>query len=327
MTIQSCPSGGNLWQKAPGDIITEILEETEKKKKLCLKKRWKVEFRGKTIILRDLLDKIIEWARQFTAIVDVAVQYDPTSASLLWAGIRFLLHVAVSDRECFESTVYGLESVSLLIARYVVFEVLYLQKGSIVEAELERGLINLYNRILTFLANGIRYPSQSIPVCMVKSIFQSSQNEEVDQITKSDEEALKLARMVDSQAQQQVLLQVREIRSIVKTLQSPVHRLVDESMIYVKTIEEGKSVKILQWLSSVPYTQHQKRYSDGRLPNSSEWIFRHPEYITWKGSSSLSILLLHGISGSGKTHLVTAVIDVFLTEHLLNSLSVPIAYV
>ncbi|KAE8397340.1 hypothetical protein BDV37DRAFT_265855 [Aspergillus pseudonomiae] len=135
MTIQSCASGGDLWQKAldavdtetktslagiisdyKGNIITEILEEAEQKKKLCLKKRWKVEFPGKTIILRDLLDKIIAWARQFTAIVDVAIQYDPTSASLPWADIRFLLHVAVSDRRCFESTVYGLEAVSLLIA-------------------------------------------------------------------------------------------------------------------------------------------------------------------------------------------------------------------
>lgn len=182
------------------------------------------------------------WARQFTAIVDVAIQYDPTSASLPWAGIRFLLHVAVSDRECFESTVYGLESVSLLITRYAAFEVLYLQKGSIIEAELERGLINLYTRILTFLANGIRYFSQSVPVRMVKSIFQSSQNDEIDQITKSDEGALKLTRMVDSQAQQQVSLQVSEIRSIVETLQNPIRRLVDESTIYAKTIEEARFV-------------------------------------------------------------------------------------
>ena len=78
MTIQSCPSGGNLWQRAldavyaetrtslasiisdyKGGIITKTLEEAEKKKNLCLEKRWKVEFRGKTIILGDLLDKVI----------------------------------------------------------------------------------------------------------------------------------------------------------------------------------------------------------------------------------------------------------------------------
>ncbi|KAJ5356600.1 hypothetical protein N7517_011209 [Penicillium concentricum] len=45
-----------------------------------------------------------------------------------------------------------------------------------------------------------------------------------------------------------------------------------------------------------------------------------------KGSSSSSILLLHGIPGSGKTHLITAVVDAFLEERLLNTLCAPIAY-
>ncbi|GKZ48065.1 hypothetical protein AbraIFM66951_011816 [Aspergillus brasiliensis] len=345
MNIQSTADAPNLWQKAldaldpttktslngiisdyKGDVLTEVLEEAEKKKRLCLKKRWKVEIRGKTIILRDLFDKIIAWANQFRAIVDVAVQIDPTGASLPWAGVRFLLHVAVSDRDCFESTVSGLETVSLLIARYAAFESLYLQRGSLIETELERALTDLYTHILTFLAHGIRYFGQPTPIRMVKSIFQSSQNAEVDRITKADEEVLKFALMVDSQTHRQTSAQVNDIRGIVETLQSPVWRLVDESAIYAKTVEQGRFVDILQWLSSVPYTQHHTRQSEGRLPSSSEWIFHHPEYIAWKSTSSSSILLLHGIPGSGKTYLTASVIDAFLAEHSLNTRSAPIAY-
>ncbi|KAJ5701694.1 hypothetical protein N7488_009242 [Penicillium malachiteum] len=345
MSIQRTTHAPNLWQKAldaldpaakmsldgiisdyNGDVLTEELEEAEKQKTLCLKKRWNVKIGDKTIVLRDLFDKIIAWTNQFRAVVDAAVQFDPTGASLPWTGVRFLLHVAVSDRGCFESTIYGLETVSLLIARYAAFESLYLQRGSLIEAELERALTDFYTRILTFLANGIEYLGQSTPICMVKSIFQSSQNDEIDQITKADKEVLKFALMVDSQIQQHTSTQVNEIRRIVETLQSPISRLVDESVIYTKTVRQERFISILQWLSSVPYTQHHTRRSKGRLPSSSKWIFHRPEYTTWKNTSSSSILLLHGIPGSGKTYLTASVIDAFLAEHSLSTHSAPIAY-
>lgn len=338
-------SGGHLWPTAlgtldshlkasltgiindhGGDIVTAILEEAESKKKLCLKKRWKVQFRGKTIVLRDLFDKIIAWVNQFKALVDVAVQYDPGSASLPWAGVRFLLHVAVSDNHCFESTVHGLESVSLLISRYAAFEALYLQKGSTIQADLQRGLTNLYARILTFLAHGIQYFSQPTAIRLVKSVFKTSQNEEIDEITKLDKEVIKLAQIVDSQVQQQIYVQADTIREIVETLQRPVCRLVDASTTYTKTLEKERFYEVVKWLSSVPYTQHQRRHSEDRLSNSAQWLFRHSQYEDWKGSSSSSLFLLHGIPGSGKTYLVSAVVDDFLSEHSLNSLSAPIAY-
>ncbi|OQE87185.1 hypothetical protein PENNAL_c0020G03071 [Penicillium nalgiovense] len=317
---------GEILKVQKGDVVSAILKEAERKKKLCLQKRWKAQIRGKTIVLRDLFDKIIAWVSQFSAVVDVAVQFDPGSASLPWAGVRFLLHVAVSDRHCFESTVHGLESVSLLIARYAAFEALYLQKGSAIQAELHRGLTDLYTRILTFLAHGIQYFGQPTAKRVVKSVFGKSQIEEIDQIAKLDEEIMKLAHIRDSQIQQETFIQVDKIRKILETLQSPICRLVDASMTYAKALEEKKFRAVIDWLSSVPYIHHQKRHSEDRLLNSAQWLFRHPQYIEWKGSSSSSIFLLYGIPGSGKTCLTSAVVDNFLREHTLNSLSAPVAY-
>lgn len=307
-------------------IIESILWEAERKKILCLQKRWKVRFRGKTIVLRDLFDKIIAWVNQYKIIVDTAVQFDTTGASLPWAGIRFLLQVAVSDTECFESTVQGLESVSLLIARYAAFEALYLQKGSTIQAELKRSLTSLYGRILSFLANGIQYFNQSTARRLVKSVFQTSQNEDIDEITKLDGEVIKLAQIVDAQVQQQTLVQVDEIQEIVEMLQRPIRRLIDASAIYTKTLDEEKFRAVLNWLSSIPYTQHHQRHSEARLSGSAQWLLRHPQYEDWKGSSSSSLFLLQGIPGSGKTNLTSAIIDSFLEEHSLNPLSAPIAY-
>ncbi len=309
-----------------GDIATSILKEAEKKKNLCLQKRWRVRLRGRTIVLRDILDKIITWVSEFRAVVDVAAQYDPTAASLPWTGVRFLLQLAVNDHHCFESTLQGLEFTALLVSRYAAFEVLYLEKGASVQRELEGGLVRLYARILTFLASAIHYFKQPTPVRMAKGIFQQSQDDDVDKIREVDEGVFKLAGMVDSHVQQQTHIQANNIKSILRTLENPICRLVDASMIYTKQLEEKQFHNILNWLSSVPYPQHHKRHSDERLPDSTQWLFRHPQYMSWKSSSSSSVMLLHGIPGSGKTTIVSAVIDAFLREHSINQLSAPIAY-
>jgi len=75
------------------NVLDSVLQQAEKNKELCLRKRWKVKIHDKQIILRDVFDKIIRWVEKFRGVVDVAVQYDTGSASLPWAGIRFLLQV------------------------------------------------------------------------------------------------------------------------------------------------------------------------------------------------------------------------------------------
>lgn len=76
------------------NILNSVLDQAEQQKNVCLRKRWKVDIQGKQVILRDVFDKITAWVDKFKGVVDVAVQYDTGSASLPWAGIRFLLQVS-----------------------------------------------------------------------------------------------------------------------------------------------------------------------------------------------------------------------------------------
>ncbi|KAJ5153860.1 uncharacterized protein N7500_009299 [Penicillium coprophilum] len=322
MTSSSARASRNLWSTAlgtldpkhkaslagvlrihNGNIVASILEEAERKKQICLQKRWKVHLHGKTIVLRDIFDKIIAWVNQFKAVVDVAVQFDTTGASLPWA-----------------------ESVSLLIARYAAFESLYAQKGSHIQVNLHSALTSLYGKILVFLADGIRYFNQSSASRFVKSVFQTSQNEELEEISKLDGELIKLAQIVDSQEQRQISIQTETIQRIAETLRRPVCRLIDSSTMYTKTLENDKFYAVLKWLSTTPYYQHHQLHSETRLSGSAQWLLDHPRFKEWKGSSSSSLFLLHGIPGSGKTHLTSAVIESFLNESSLNPLSAPVAY-
>lgn len=91
MATASGTAAGALGQL---DVLRTLLDEAERKSKLCLQKRWRLRLKnGKTIILRDVVDKIIIWVNEFKAIGDIAVQYDTGAASLPWTGVRFLLHV------------------------------------------------------------------------------------------------------------------------------------------------------------------------------------------------------------------------------------------
>lgn len=80
---------------AKQDVVRRALKTAEEKKQICLKKRWRFERHGKQVVVRDVLEKIIKWLDAFKAVGDVAVQYNPSHASLPWAAVRFLLQVSI----------------------------------------------------------------------------------------------------------------------------------------------------------------------------------------------------------------------------------------
>lgn len=69
---------------------------------LSLRKRWKyTKPNGDTIIVRDVLEKIVRWIEKFKDTGDIIIQYDPGHAALPWAAVRFLLRIAVSEVQLF----------------------------------------------------------------------------------------------------------------------------------------------------------------------------------------------------------------------------------
>jgi hypothetical protein len=110
------------------DVLEDVLNSTLSKKEECKKKRWKVVIKGKTIILRDLLEKMAGWVNKFIAVGDSVVQYDPGHAALPWAAIRFILTATISEVEIFGAVLQVVEGVSNVMARCVIMESLYLHR-------------------------------------------------------------------------------------------------------------------------------------------------------------------------------------------------------
>lgn len=87
----------------PRDYLEMLVDSAKKQKRECDEKKWKFEFRGKVIELRELADKVIDWLDKFKTVGDVMVQFDPVHAALPWGAVRFLLQVCFT---CDESTFY-----------------------------------------------------------------------------------------------------------------------------------------------------------------------------------------------------------------------------
>jgi hypothetical protein len=119
-----------LFSKGSGyiAILDDILSATNEKKEQCMKKRWKVSFRGRTIILSDVLDKLAVWINKFIAVGDSAIQYDPGHAALPWAAIRFILKASLNEVEVFGAVLQVVESISRTLTRCTVMENLYLSR-------------------------------------------------------------------------------------------------------------------------------------------------------------------------------------------------------
>ena len=73
----------------------------------------------------------------------------------------------------------------------------------------------------------------------------------------------------------------------------------------------GKSDRhnLMRWLSTVNCGLHHQIITADLLPDSGEWLFLKPEYVRWEQQKPSSLLWLHGIPGSGKSKLVSRVIQ------------------
>lgn len=78
-------------------------------------------------------------------------------------------------------------------------------------------------------------------------------------------------------------------------------------------LDESKRTKILFWLSDEPYRKHYQQTREGVIEGTGQWLLSDPVFVKWKEESASSILWLHGILGSGKSKLVSLVIEDTLT--------------
>ncbi|KAI9839239.1 MAG: hypothetical protein M1819_003233 [Sarea resinae] len=140
-----------------GDSLEQALDAAKEKHQCCVEKRWTLTFAGRAITLQDEADKVVRWLNRFKAAGDIAVNADPLHAGLVWAGIRLLLEVAVSDANQMTSLLVGCETVLYMVNRLKVYMDFWHElPATLARANFGNALTDLCSHILHFLALAIQ---------------------------------------------------------------------------------------------------------------------------------------------------------------------------
>ncbi|KAI4270179.1 MAG: hypothetical protein LQ337_006838 [Flavoplaca oasis] len=337
-------------------ILADVLQAAEQKKQLCMQKRWKfTKKNGHVIIVRDVCEKIIKWIHKFKEIGDVAAQYDPSHASLPWAAVRFFLQLSVNDVQTFGAMAEGLETVASHITRCKTYEDHYLSpsSSSSIQADLKSHLLCHYAVILTYLATARRYYTKSTVCRLAASVFETSDSVDacLSNIAAGRDEVERCARLIDSEllrginstgthtqvAQVAIATDLKSLstsqgshyqslKDIMSSFEQPILRAAAQVSEIHASLAKGERRKILTWLSTVQYREHHRTSFDAVMPGSGTWLQNKPEFVDWKTSSASSILWIHGIPGSGKSKLMSIVIQDILEAKLQNTSTSAFSY-
>ena len=133
----------------------------------------------------------------------------------------------------------------------------------------------------------------------------------------------------------QVLAQEAEVLKIAKltetdkllNLEAAVTRLSVQANMFSQSLSEQKYLQVLEWLSVLPYYSYHQFISQSRLANLGKWLLNHRDYVDWQTSSSPSLILVHGIIGSGKSMLCSMIVDSLLSTAKSDPSAAPFGYI
>ncbi|KAJ4419129.1 hypothetical protein N0V82_005142 [Gnomoniopsis sp. IMI 355080] len=99
------------------------------------------------------------------------------------------------------------------------------------------------------------------------------------------------------------------LHNFLKKIEMPLFRVDERVTNYLKEVENDRMIRILDWVSSVKVVDHHRSASDSRTPDTCDWLLEDPRFLDWQMSSSSVVLVLYGTPGTGKTYLVSRIVD------------------
>ncbi|KAI8724319.1 NACHT domain-containing protein [Fusarium sp. LHS14.1] len=306
--------------------LDELLEVTEQARKRLVGKSWSFKRKnGEVVFVRDLLAKTVKWVNHFKDVGDIVVQYDPAHAALPWAGVRFLLNVAVGDLNTYNSLLERTVDIAETICRNVLVESLLEDSQSQTAKELNHALVKLYASILAYLAKAKAYYEQNSLKRVVKHGALASPDLESAFIAINEAQSL-----VDHYAKifglQDQLESHAELKRMLKDFEAPIKRWDEALHAIADQLHATRRTEILSWISKEPYRQHHMQTRSEVLEGTGKWLLQDATFLRWKNESASSILWLHGIPGSGKSKLASIVVEDALEAFRENQTPAPVYF-
>ena len=211
--------------------------------------------------------------------------------------------------------------IARMISRYTIFEDVYLHRASKATQELHEALVRLYTTILLYLSKAKQYFDQNSAKRMLKAVVSQEEFQKLATSMEFEEKNVdRYASLVEADCHNSITETLVDLSvdqdskhsrllSVLNTIDGPIFRMSGELHSVQDHLENEDRIKVLRWLSSQPYMEHHEQVAKQVLVGSGAWLLQDQIYVQWHRSSASSLLWLHGKVGSGKSTLVSLVIE------------------
>ncbi|KAL4790131.1 hypothetical protein BDV19DRAFT_394376 [Aspergillus venezuelensis] len=310
--------------------LDDIIASAKAKEAESIKRRWTYKRRdGTRGDLHSLFGRVAEKMTVFKGLCDSVAALDPVHMAVPWAVQGLGIQVCVCNFigrnstteiqqkagkyfEHFELAHEGLQRLTILVPRYTVFENLYLQEDFQIKLVLQGELVRLYSPILKFTAGLKRYYKVGTARRIVGSLTMSfDELEEVMSGIKAQQVIVEdLARLTDAERARDAASKASNIlKKALEKFDRQAQYMHEGMADLVRNMKRAEEQEILDWFSPVSYDRHHQSLRINRLEGSGLWVFAEAHYKKWRSANESAILWLRGQPGTGKSTLMSLIID------------------
>ncbi|KAF8423279.1 hypothetical protein EV426DRAFT_574568 [Tirmania nivea] len=233
------------------------------------------------------LGKILRTVEKYAKIVDTAIQHSPQFSSLVWAGIRAIVQMAVCE---FYSSVYG-----------ETLKVDGLQKT------LDLALPEFYAAVLVFSVKARQY---LVPSNVIKKLgnilkpFAVELQPFIQDISDKEARVRKCADMATMERIMKNSKQLEQMYGLLSQIESMLTKAKEIAMFASKAEESPKRHQDMR----------AKRYA-----GTGAWLLQCERFRLWNNGTQANpgnrAMCCYGMPGAGKTVISSAVIDHLISQH------------
>ncbi|KAH7124811.1 hypothetical protein B0J13DRAFT_565659 [Dactylonectria estremocensis] len=269
--------------------------------------------RGKSVASR--LASFLQTIEQFTSIIDTYIQSNPDLTALIWGSIKLTFMLLANITSYFLPFVDLLGGFGTLCARFAEYKLLFADSQRIKDSicEFHSAVILCCERIVV----AIRRPLTSQAWNVLTQSFQSEIRSYVEEIRSKAEavqDEIQLAKMKSDHTEQQRQSKERraaaEGRSQLSSWLSKSKAELNSLRAQERKRESNRQQhRLLKAVSSYNYTTAFNTARNKRHNGTAEWVFSTDEFRDWYESDQSAVLHITGKIGSGKSILVSRIIE------------------
>ncbi len=259
--------------------------------------------------LQRFLNKTMKTLQAVKSLGDAAVAFNPYAA-LGWNVIHFVISVTLKDHEVKEQACETLPRVAELTLMYQTWFGVLAGTGAIqvLRQQHDDVLIGIYTAVIKYQITVV------ISLCSKMTRLKHAINPEaksqpqqaLDELLRKEKQWESLRPIIDREITD---AHFKEIRDSIQQLKSASATVLDELRHVAGNVDLQLRVKVLSWLSP---TESEDAHTDPKrqpLPHTTDWLIKHPDYVSWSTDRATNCIWLQGAGGTGKSCLAHAVIN------------------